>query len=245
MPDAGAMEESTGPRIANGSVLLAPPVVVTSIFTLPIAAEVLLVNVASMVVEFTNVTPLMLKPGTAGVATTFAPFIKLVPVSTTAWLVPRNSELTQGFEPTTQMDVRVVADAGTTVNVTGPTDVPPTITLTFFAPCVAFPAMVNVAVTVVALTAAKLLTPMPLPPPPPPTPVTVTAVAPVRPVPVIVTFTTVPWAPVLGAIELRPPCAPPVLWNSIAPTSKWFGFDRSGRGFPKKSVLRAGIVDVG
>jgi hypothetical protein len=196
LPEVGAIAVSTGPVIANGSVLLAPPAVVTSIFTLPIGVEVVLLNVASMVVEFTNVTPLMVKPATAGVATTFAPATKLVPVRTTAWEVPRNSELGE-------MDVRVVADALTTENVTGPTDVPPKVTLTFLAPTVAFAAMVKVAVTVVALTAAKLLTVMPLPPPP--TPVTVTAVAPVRPVPVIVTFTAAPWAPVLGAIEFRPP----------------------------------------
>jgi len=119
LPDAGAMEVTTGPLIANGSVLLAPPAVTTSIFTLPIAVEPLLVNVASMVVELTNVTPLIVKPVTAGVATTVAPVTKLVPVRTTAWEVPRNSEFGE-------MDVRVVADAETTVNVTGPTAAPPT-----------------------------------------------------------------------------------------------------------------------
>ncbi len=107
-----------------------------------------------MVVEFTTVTPLMLKPVTAGVALTFDPATKLVPVRTTAWVAPRSSEFGE-------MDVRVVVDGVTTVNVTGPTDPPGTpgiVTLTFRAPSVAPVAIVQVAVDRRGAYSSKLLT---------------------------------------------------------------------------------------
>ena len=228
--EAGATVVSTGPLMANGSVLLAPPAVTTSIFTLPIGVLRLLLKVAVMVFRLTTITLLIEKPATAGVATTVAPFTKFVPVSVTPTDEPRISEF--GV-----MDVNVGPAGTVTVKVTALLVPDGVVTVTFLAPNVAVGEMVKVAVTVVALTAAKLVTVMP-------PPLTFTALAKVRPVPVIVTGTTVPWLPLLGEIEASV-AVPVVFWNSTAPTSKWFGLPGSGRGFPKKSRDRAGTVPVG
>lgn len=178
LPEAGAIEVSTGPLMANGRVLLAPPAVITPILTAPTGAVVLLLKVAVMVVGFWTTTLLMLKPDTAGVATTVDPVTKFVPVRVTSVEMPRNSELGA-------MDVNVGAAGAMTVKVTALLVPAGVVTVTFLAVNVAFGAMVKVAVTVVPLTAAKLLTLIP-------PPLTFTAVAPVRKVPVIVTLTPVP-----------------------------------------------------
>jgi len=226
LAEAGAIEVSTGPVIANGRVLLAPPGVTTAIFTEPIAAAVVLVKVAVMAVALVTATPLIVNPVAAGVATTVDPVTKFVPVSSTDIDVPRNSELGA-------IEVNVGAGGATTVNV--PAFVVPAgvVTVTFLAPNVAFAAMVKVAVTVVALTSTTLLTVTPVPD-------TFTALVRAKPVPVIVTGTTVPCAPVLGATEAIVPT--PLPWNSTAPTSNLLGTEGSGRGFPKKSVERFGVV---
>jgi hypothetical protein len=230
--EGGAIEVSSGPLIVNGRALLAVPPATTS---MDLGPSVMLLHVgrpavphrelkvAVMLVELTTTTLLIVRPAAPPppVATTLtvAPATKFVPVKVTLLDVPRNSKLS-----TTDVSVGGLAAEEITVNVTGPTAAPPTVTVTFLAVAEAPDEMVKVAVTVVALTGTKLLTAIPPPD-------TFTAVAAVRPVPVIVTFTTVPGAPVLGVIEARPPWAP-VPWNSTAPTSKWFGFDGSGRGFP-------------
>ena len=191
-----AMEVSTGPVIANGRVLLAPPAVTTSMFTLPIGVApppvAVLVKVAVMEVALTTTTLLMLKPDTAGAATTVDPVTKFVPVRVTFVGTPRSSELGE-------MDVSVGAGVPTTVNVTALLVAPPTVTVTFRAVNEAFAGMLKVAVTSVALTATKLVTVIA----PPPPPLTFTAVAPVRFWPPRTTFTDVPWLPELGVIELR------------------------------------------
>jgi hypothetical protein len=69
------------------------------------------------------------------------------------------------------------------------------VTVTMRVLTVAVAEMVNVAVTLVSLTALKLLTVTPVP-------LTVTPVAPVRPEPVIVTGTAVPCAPLDGEIDV-------------------------------------------
>ena len=205
LPEAGAIEVSTGPRMANGRVLLAPPTVTTSMFTLPIGAVVLLLKVAVMLVALTKTTLLIEKPATAGVATTVDPATKFVPVRVTFTDVPRNSELGA-------MDVSVGAGGAMTVNVTELLVPAGVVTVTFLALNVAFGAMVKIAVTVVALTAVTPLTVIP-------PPLTFTALANVRLVPVIVTLTTEPCAPVTGLIEVSVPTPLPP-WNSTAPTSK-------------------------
>src|SRR5664279_414123 len=75
--------------------------------------------------------------------------------------------------------------------------VPPgAVTETFRVVKLAVAAMVNVAVTVVSFTTARLLTVTPLPE-------TFTAVAPVRPLPVKVTGTAKPRTPEVGLIDVR------------------------------------------
>src|SRR4029077_8271089 len=145
----------------------------------PSVAVVVLLMVAVIVVALTKVMPLIVTPAAvpAGMLTVDV-VVKLVPVKVTFTDVPRSSEAGA-------MDVSVGATAAVTVNVTGPSVAAPTVTVTFLAVADAPDEMVKVAVTVVALAATKLLTVMPPPD-------TLTAVAPVRPVPVMVTFTTEP-----------------------------------------------------
>jgi len=223
-PETGEIEVSTGPVIANGRALLAPPVLVTATLMEPIAAAEVLVMVAMMVVGVVMTTPLTETPVAAGVMTTFEPATKFVPVSRTLTDVPRTSVAGA-------IEVSVGAGGATTVNVAALLVPAGVVTVTFLAPNVAVAEMVKVAVTVLAFTTVKLPTVIPVP-------LTFTALARVKPVPVIVTGTTVPWTPVLGLIELSVPA--PLPWNSTAPTSKWFGLAGSGRGFPKKSMASAG-----
>jgi hypothetical protein len=132
--------------------------------------------------------------------------------------VPIDSELLQGFELVTQMDVSVgVGPPATTVNVMGPFVLPGTTTVTFRAVSAAPAVIVKVALICVSLTTTNG-TGLPAVAPRMPPPLTLTAVAPLRPVPVIVTITVVPGAPVLGLMESRPFWPAP--WNSTAPTSK-------------------------
>jgi hypothetical protein len=77
---------------ANGRVLLAPPLVTTSMLTFAIGVELVLAKVAVIEVALTTVTALMLKPVTAGVATTVAPVTKFVPVRVTPRDLPCASE---------------------------------------------------------------------------------------------------------------------------------------------------------
>src|SRR5579862_4246107 len=149
LAEAGLIAVSTGPVIANGSVLLAPPAEVTPTFTLPIVAAAVLVMVAVIWVRLLIVTPLTVTPVAAGVMTTVVPVTKLVPVKVTTTDVPRTSVAGK-------MDVKVGAAGATTVNVTALLVPAAVVTVTFLAPNVAVGAMVKVAVTVVALTAAKL-----------------------------------------------------------------------------------------
>jgi hypothetical protein len=201
-PELGAIEVSSGPVIVNGKVLLAPALVTTLTFTLPRPAPVVLVIVAVIVVAFTRTTLLTETPAVVVVPfarVTVDPVTKFVPVRVTAADVPRASVL--GV-----IEVSAGPPGATTVKV--PAFVVPagTVTVTFRAVSGAFGAMVKVAVTVVALTAAKLLIVIPV------AELTLIAVAPVRPLPVIVTLTTVPCAPVVGEMEATVPTPLP-FWN--------------------------------
>jgi len=187
LADTGLMDVSTGPLIANGRVLLAPPGVITSIFTEPIAAANVLLKVAVMLVGLTTITLLIVKPVAAGVATTVDPVTKFVPVRVTATDVPRISEAGT-------IDVNVGTGGATTEKVTALLAPAGVVTVTFLALIVAVGAMVKVVVIVVAVTVSG---PTVIPPP-----LTFTALARVKPVPVIVTFTTVPCAPLLGEIDV-------------------------------------------
>lgn len=91
-PNVGAMLVSAGPVTVNGNVLLAPLAVTTPTFTLPMAAEAVLVMVAVMVVADITTTLLTDTPVAAGVTTTVAPATKLVPVRVTFVAVPRAPE---------------------------------------------------------------------------------------------------------------------------------------------------------
>src|SRR6266481_9755026 len=116
-----------------------------------------------------------------------------------------------------------------TVNVTVLLVPPGVVTLTVLAPSAAVAVMVKVAVTVVALDVMPLTVT--------PAPDTLTAVAPVRFVPVSVTGTEVPRAPVVGAIAVSVGAGVIVpATNSTAPAStELFDFRR----VPKKSSVGA------
>jgi len=122
-----------------------------------------------------------------------------VPVRVTGVVVPRRPEF--GL-----IERRVGVPGLTTVNTTGLVTVPAVAltTVTFLAVSAAVPEMVKVAVIVVSLTTVKPLTVTPPPPPPPPL-LTLIPVEPVKPMPVRVTGTLVPAAPVVGEIEVRLP----------------------------------------
>src|SRR6516225_1273954 len=111
LAETGAMAVSVGPVIANGSVLLVPPGVITSTLTEPIAAAVVLLIVAAIVVALVTVTPLTVTPVAAGAMVTVEPATKLVPVSSTPTDVPRISVF--GV-----IEVSVGAGGAITVNVT-------------------------------------------------------------------------------------------------------------------------------
>ena len=228
LAEAGAIAVRTGPVIANGKVLLAPPAFTTPTFTLPMAAAPVLVMVKSISVGLTTVTPLTETPVAAGVKTTVEPVTKLVPVRTTGREVPRISD-------GGAMDVSVGAGGGTTVNVPALVVPAGVVTVTLRALNVALDAMVKVVVTVVAVVASG---PTVMPPPD-----GFTAEASKRFAPVIVTGTTVPCAPLVGEMDAIVPT--PLPWNSTAPTSNRFGTAGSGLGLPKKSVERLGTVAVG
>jgi len=88
-----------------------------------------------------------------------------------------------------------VGGGAVTVNVCEPLVLPEPVTVTFWAPVGAFAAMVNVAVIDVLLATVGLLTVIPVP-------LTVTVDPDAKFVPVSVTATAAPWAPLLGAIEV-------------------------------------------
>ena len=138
--------------------------------------------------------------------------------------------------PNTVPSVPLVAEVklsvpcrGTTVIVTVLLVPPGVVTLTVLAPSAAVAVMVKVVVTVVEVTVkAPAVTPVPD---------TFTAVAPVRFVPVSVTGTEVPRAPVVGAIAVSVGAGVIVpATNSTAPAStEPFDFRR----VPKKSSVGA------
>lgn len=140
LAEAGLMPVSTGPVIANGCVLLAPPGVVTSTLIEPFAAALVLVMVAVMVVLLTTVTPVIVTPVAGGLAMTADPVTKLVPVKVTGTDVPRNSVAGE-------IDASAGAGGATTVNVTLLLVPPGVLTVTFLAVSAAFGATVKVVST--------------------------------------------------------------------------------------------------
>jgi len=123
--------------------------------------------------------------------------VKPVPVRVTKTAVPRRPEL--GL-----IEARVGVPGVTTVNVSGLLTPPGVLTVTFLAVSAAPGGIVKVAVIVVSFTTVKALTAM-APPPPPPLPDMLIPVEPFKPVPLRVTATLVPWAPVFGEIEVSAP----------------------------------------
>ena len=222
-PEVGAIDVSVGAvaagTTANVTLLLVPPGVVTLTFLVVYAAAAVIVKVA--VTEVAVGVPVMVAVTPPPLTATEVAPVRLVPVSVTATL---------GAPPEVGViDVSVgsVVEA-VTVNVTLLVVPPGAVTLTVLPDNVAVAVIVNVAVTVVSLTTVRPLTATPVPD-------TDTAVAPVRPVPVRVTGTAVPRAPVLGEIEVSVGAAT-LLWNSTAPTSTaLFDFLK----VPKKSTAGA------
>jgi hypothetical protein len=130
--------------------------------------------------------------------------------------------------------------AAVTVKFTPPTAPAGVVTVTARADSGAVPLMTKFAVTSEAL----VLVMVAVTPPP-----AVTAVAPDRLVPVIVTATVVPRAPLLGAIDVSVVPVVVVLAASTAPGSKCPSPPVSGRALPKKSVEGCptldGMVSIG
>jgi hypothetical protein len=189
IPRIGVIEVRLGATTVNApNRVLVPAGDVRVIFLAVSAAVPEIVKVAVTVEEFTTTMLLTVMPPPLRV-TDVVP-VRLLPLKVTGTArpcVPVFGEI----------EVSTGTAAGVTVN--APVRmllVPPgVVTLTFLAVSAALPAIVKVAVTVVALTTAILLTVMP-------PPVTVTAVAPVRFVPVRVTVGAPPWLPVTGEIEV-------------------------------------------
>jgi hypothetical protein len=238
--EVGVIEASVGVGVAAGFtvnvlVSLIPLGVVTLTVRAPVAAPAVIVQVAWTVVAvgvpvITQVTPVPLT------VTAVAP-VRLVPVRVTAGAVPcvpdvGAIEVSVGIVPTVNVTVLLVP--------------PGVVTLTFRGPSAALDAIVQFALTEVAVGVPVIAQVMPVPD-------TFTAVAPVRLVPARVTGTflkvTTPKGPgaggvaEVGAIEVsvgagatQLPVAP--TGNSTAPTSTQI--PESGLLLPKKSV--AGIA---
>ena len=190
VPVIGLTETSVAPCTVIETLLLVPAGLLTVTVCVPTAAVVPLAtaNVAVSVVGLVTLTALTVIPLEEDTATLVPVAVKLVPVKVTeVVVVPRTNVL--GATETS------VGRGGlTTVNVTVLV-VPPgvTVTLTVLADRLAPAVMVNVALTVVSFTTARLLEVTPVPD-------TVIAVVPVRPLPVRVTGTLVARVPELGAI---------------------------------------------
>ena len=167
-----AENEIVAPVTVNGRLPVFPPGTTTVTLWLPRPAPLAMVNVAVIVESLTTVKPLTVMPPTLMPVAA----LRFVPVSVTGTDDPR----------TPLLGLICVSTGATTVKVTGLLVPPEVVTVTFLAVRAAPPAIVNVAVTVVSLTTAMLLTEMPA------DGVTVTAVVPVKAVPVRVTGTTLP-----------------------------------------------------
>jgi hypothetical protein len=112
-----------------------------------------------------------------------------------------------------------VGGSAVTVNVCEPLVLPEPVTVTFWAPVGAFVAMVNVAVIDVLLATVGLLTVIPVP-------LTVIVDPVAKFVPVSVTATTAPWAPLLGAIEVSVALEDPPFLSSVFPRQRLVYIER-------------------
>lgn len=184
-PEAGVIEVSVGRFTVNGTVLLtAPPVMVTETFLPPAVAVGAMVKVAVTVVSLTTAKLLTIMLPAAATFTAVA-VDKCVPVRVTLTAVPARPDaglIEVRVGPPTVKGRELVVPAGVW-------------TLMEAFPSAAVAEMCKVAVTVVALTAAKFVTVMLGVP-------VLTDVAAARSVPVKVTLTAVPRRPNAGAIEV-------------------------------------------
>lgn len=183
-PEVGAIEVSVGPCTVNAPVkVLVPPFgVVAATFLAESVAVAVMTQFALMVVALVPVT-VQVTP-VPDMVTAVAP-CRSVPVSVTGTVVPR-----------TPVVGLIEASVGpVTVNGTVLLVPPGPVTVTVLAPSVAPAVIVKVAVTEVSLATLMALAVTPVPE-------MVTPVVPARPLPVRVTVSLVPLAPVLGAIEV-------------------------------------------
>jgi len=186
-PDVGETVANVGPCTLNVVVAEPPGVVTVTVRVETVAPEVMVSEVVRIVPVGSTVTLPTVTP-VPETATVVPVAVKLAPVIVTGTVVFRT--------PVLGTIVDTVGAAGTTtVNVTALVTPAGVVTVTFLAVSPAVAVMEKVAVTVVLFTALKLPTVMPAPE-------TVIAVAPVSPVPLMVTGTLVPRAPVAGVIEV-------------------------------------------
>ena len=178
-----------------------PPGDATPMFRIPGVEKLLILSVAVIVLGSTTVKFLTLMFVLPLIPVSPVAPWKLVPVRVTLRL-----KLKAGLRVADVglMEATVgVPPAAVTVNAPGAVAFPLGVaTVTFLAVSPALAVIVKVAVTVVEFTTTKLLTLMPLPD-------TLTAIAPVRLLPVRVTLTALPRAPVLGATEASVGVPPP------------------------------------
>lgn len=144
-PFVGLMELSVGEAGASTVKVrfpVVPPGVVTETFCAPSVAVAAMLNVAVMLVLLATTMPWTVMPPVAGTLMVL-PAMKFVPVSATFTLVP--------CTPVVELIAVSVGTEGLTVNVCAAVVPPAVVTVTFCAPSVAFPAITNVAVSVVVL----------------------------------------------------------------------------------------------
>jgi hypothetical protein len=160
-------------------------------FLVESAAPAVMWKVAVIVVEFTTVTPVAVRPDPPKPLSVVPLVVKLLPVMVTGRLaVPRWPEV--GL-------IEVTVATGGMLIVNGNALLPPPglLTAMFLFPTRVPAPMLSVAVIVVLFTTVNPVTVIPVPP------VTVNPVAPVKLVPVRVTATPLPLKPEFGAIEIR------------------------------------------
>jgi hypothetical protein len=181
-PLLGLIEVSVGcgDWIVKLTAPLVPPAVVTVTLTGPAIAVAAIVNVTVIWAPLTTVTALAVIPL---LTLTVAPLTKPVPAKVTLTVAPCRPV----FGLT---ELSVGADGALIVNDTALLVPPAVVTVTFAGPCVAFEAIVKLAVICVELTTITLLTAMPL---------EAETVAPAtNPVPLNVTGTVAPGGPLFG-----------------------------------------------
>lgn len=242
VPFVAAVKLGVPCRTVNVTALLVAPFAVTVTFLAPAVAVAEIVNVAVTVVLLTTTT--LVTPMPVPETVTAVVPVRLVPVRVTLLMtVPREPELGAievSVGVATPAPVRLTGDPETgtlAVIVTEPLYGVAavglnTMLIVQLAPAFRLPPQVP-GEAVERENGAVTATVIPVACDPP-------ALLSVRVLNALVVFTaSLPNAREVGVTARTAACRP---WNSVAPTSKRFGLDGSGLGFPKKSIPGAGPI---